>query len=152
MSRLKQCDCSRLLVLFFVLIGGALPVFSQAVPGVIPLPAVTGPIPVTADSYPMMAAAQLQDVVDLPKAGYVEEEFLISGRANIYDWDASSRLTVKTSSAPYTTRILVRRPVNPANFSGNVIIELGNAARRFDWAFTWSLSRRRLALKACPWR
>ena len=117
-----------------------MPVFGQGVPGAIPLPDVTGPIPVTADSYPMMAAAQLQDVVDLPKAGYVEEEFLISGRANIYDWDSSSRLTVKTSGAPYTTRILVRRPANPANFSGNVVIELGNAARRFDWAFTWSLS------------
>jgi len=49
---------------------------------------VTGPIPVTADSYPLMASNKLQVVVDLPKAGYVEEEFFVSGRANVYDWAA----------------------------------------------------------------
>jgi hypothetical protein len=79
-------------------------------------------------------------VVDLPGRGYVEEEFFVSGTANVYDWAADGRLTVKTANAPYTTRILVRRPANPARFSGNVIVELGNNARRFDWAFTWSLS------------
>jgi hypothetical protein len=108
--------------------------------GGVPIPQVTGPIPVTAESYPSMAAAMLQDVVDLPGRGYVEQEFFISGAANVYDWPAEGPVTVKTPNAPYTTRILVRRPTDPARFSGNVILEMGNNARRYDWGFTWSLS------------
>jgi Alpha/beta hydrolase domain len=106
----------------------------------VPIPRVTGPIPVTADSYPLMAASKLQDVVDLAARGYVEEEFFVSGTANVYDWASDGGLTVKTPNAPYTTRILVRRPSDPARFSGNVIVEMGNNARRYDWVFTWSLS------------
>ena len=104
------------------------------------IPRVTGPIAVTADSYPSMAAATLQDPIDLRARGYVEEEFFVSGAANVYDWALDNSLTVKTPNAPYTTRILVRRPADPARFSGNVIVEMGNNARRYDWAFTWSLS------------
>jgi hypothetical protein len=106
----------------------------------VPIPRVTGPIPVTADSYPLMAADKLQDVVDLRGAGYVEEEFFVSGTANVYDWAPDGALSVRTPNAPYTTRILVRRPADPARFSGNVIVEMGNNARRYDWGFTWSLS------------
>jgi hypothetical protein len=106
----------------------------------VPIPKVTGPVAVSADSYPMMAADKLQEVVDLKDRGYVEEEFFVSGAANVYDWSADNSLSVKTPNAPYTTRILVRRPADPARFSGNVIVEMGNNARRYDWAFTWSLS------------
>ena len=79
---------------------------------VVPIPRVTGPIPVTAESYPLMAAGKLQDAVDLAALGYVEEEFFVSGAANVYDWAADGALTVKTANAPYTTRILVRRPAD----------------------------------------
>lgn len=105
-----------------------------------PVPTVTGPIPVTPESYPLMASAKLQTIVDLPRAGYVEEEFFVTGRANVYDWAQDARLTVKHSGAPYTTRILVRRPAAPSRFSGNVIVEIANAARRFDFNFTWGVS------------
>ena len=54
----------------------------------VPIPRVTAPIPVTADSYPLMGAGKLQDVVDLAARGYVEEEFFVSGTANVYDWGA----------------------------------------------------------------
>jgi hypothetical protein len=87
-----------------------------------------------------MAASRLLEPVDLRSAGYVEEEFFISGRANVYDWAADGGLTVRTPAAPYTTRILVRRPADAGRFSGSVIVELGNNARIYDWAFTWSLS------------
>jgi hypothetical protein len=104
------------------------------------IPDVTGPVPVTATSVPLMASNTLQTLVNLPRAGYVEEEFFVSGRANIYDWTAAGGVTVKTPNAPYTTRILVRRPSNPQRFSGNVIIEVPNAARRFDFSFAWGVS------------
>jgi hypothetical protein len=106
----------------------------------VPLPQVTGPIPVTADSYPLMASAKLQVVVDLPKAGYVEEEFFVSGRANVYDWAADGSPMIKTAAAPYTTRILLRRPADPRRFSGNAIVEIGNVGRGFDFSFSWGLS------------
>ena len=122
--------------------GGVGTLEAQQSPGgaAVSIPRVTGPIPVTADSYPLMAASKLQDVVDLAARGYVEEEFFVSGSANVYDWASDGSVTVKTSNAPYTTRILVRRPSDPARFSGNVIVEMGNNARRYDWVFTWSLS------------
>ncbi|HVH25735.1 MAG TPA: alpha/beta hydrolase domain-containing protein [Vicinamibacterales bacterium] len=115
------------------------------------IPKVTGPIPVTADSYPSMAASKLQDVVDLPARGYVEEEFFVSGAANVYDWNADGSLTVKMPNAPYTTRILVRRPADPARFSGTAIVEMGNNARRYDWGFTWSLSYDHFLEKGDAW-
>src|SRR5215468_3744292 len=105
-----------------------------------PLPRVTGPIPVTADSYPFMAANRSTPAFDLAKVGYSEEEFIVSGNANVYDWAADGTLSVKTPNAPYGTRILVRRPSNPARFSGTVIVELLFPARRFDWAMMWGFS------------
>ena len=105
------------------------------------LPKVTGPIPVSADSYPQMAATRTQYPQDLGKAAYVEEEFFISGKTNVYDWLEDNSLVVKTANAPYTTRIVVRRPADPARFSGSVIVEvLNNSARNYDQPFVWALS------------
>ncbi|HTA46796.1 MAG TPA: alpha/beta hydrolase domain-containing protein [Bryobacteraceae bacterium] len=97
------------------------------------MPKVTGPVPVTADSFPFMAASRNLQPLDLQKAGFVEEEFIISGNANVYDWAADGSLSVKNSNAPYATRILVRRPADRAKFSGHAVVELLNPARRFDW-------------------
>jgi hypothetical protein len=69
----------------------------------------------------------------LAKAGYVEEEFILSGTANVYDWLSDGSLAVKTPNAPYANRILVRHPSDPKKFSGAVMVELMNSARRFDW-------------------
>src|SRR5438067_769580 len=84
-----------------------------------PVPKVTGPIPVTADSYPFMASTHSTPTFDLSKVGYVEEEYIVTGRANVYDWAADGTLSVKTPNAPYGTRILVRKPTG--RFSGNVV-------------------------------
>ena len=105
-----------------------------------PLPKVAGPIPVTGDSYPFMAANRSTPAFDLSKAGYTEEEFMVSGTANVYDWTSDGALNVKTPNAPYGTRILLRRPSNPARFSGTVVVELLFPARRFDWAMMWGFS------------
>ena len=69
-----------------------------------PVPKVTGPIPVTADSYPFLAANKSTPAFDLSKVGYVEEEYIVSGNANVYDWAADGSLNVKTPNAPYGTR------------------------------------------------
>ncbi len=75
--------------------------------------------------------------VDLAKHAYTEDEYLVSGNANVYDWAADGALAVKTANAPYTTRILVRHPADPAKFSGTVVVEIMNAARQWDWSMMW---------------
>jgi hypothetical protein len=105
------------------------------------VPKTTGAIPVAAGSVPFMAAANNLEPTDLSKFGYVEEEFILSGNANVYDWAADGTVTVKTPNVPYADRILVRRPANPARFSGTVIVEVTNAARRYDWAMMWGYGR-----------
>jgi len=104
------------------------------------LPDVAGPIAVSATSFPFLAAHRLQEPIDLAKIGYVEEEFFVSGRANVYDWSPAGDLTVRTAGAPYTTRILVRRPSNAARFSGSVIVEPIHAPNGNDFPlmFAWS--------------
>ena len=94
------------------------PAPAKALAGTIPVPTVEGPLPVSAESYPFGAADHEMVPEDLSKVGYVEEEYLVSGTANVYSWPAPGPAVVRTSGAPYTTRMLVRRPANSARFSG----------------------------------
>jgi alpha/beta hydrolase family protein len=127
-------------VVLLLVLSGAAAARAQTSPTIAPVPDVTGPIPVTATSFPLMMSSRLQTVIDLPKAGYVEEEFFLSGRANVYDWSADGQVVVKTPGAPYTTRLLLRRPADARRFSGNVIVEIVNSARRYDFPFAWGVS------------
>lgn len=108
----------------------------------IPRPtSVIGPLPATPTAYPFGAADHTRVRLDLKKAGYVEEEFLFSGVANVYDWPTDGPARVRTSNVPYTTRVLVRRPANRARFSGNVVLEPLNPSNRFDLNIGWAISR-----------
>jgi hypothetical protein len=116
-----------------------------------PLPKLTGPLPVTADSAPFLSVTRVFTPLDVKKVGYVEEEYIVSGTANVYDWNADGTLTVKTPNAPYSTRILVRRPADKAKFSGHVLVELMNPARRFDWAMMSGYTRDSLIERGDAW-
>jgi hypothetical protein len=93
------------------------------------LPQVSAPIPVTPDSRPFLGAKAAMDAV-----GYVEEEYFLSGSANTYDWTGKGR-GVKVVAGPgkYVTRILVRRPRDPAKFGGNVEVTVLNASLNVDF-------------------
>lgn len=104
------------------------------------IPKVTGPIPVTDDSYPFGAANRANPPQDLSQSGYVEEEYLVSGSANVYELDPQGKAVVKTPDAPYTTRILVRRPASPEEFSGTVVVELLDPSMEFDLDPQWGFS------------
>jgi hypothetical protein len=116
-----------------------------------PLPRATGPIAITTDSYPFLSIAKVFQPLDMKKAGYVEEEFIISGTANVYDWNADGSLSVKTANAPYSTRILVHRPADKSKFSGHAVVELMNPARRFDWAMMEGYTRDSLMERGDAW-
>lgn len=105
----------------------------------VPTPTVTGPVAKTADSYPFLATD-----IDLSKYGYVEQEFFISGVAHGYDTSVainSSAPQVETGGPnldgtyPFKTRIVVRRPVNPADANGKVIAEWNNVTATQDVEF-----------------
>ncbi|TYP82836.1 alpha/beta hydrolase domain-containing protein [Blastococcus xanthinilyticus] len=107
---------------------------------------VTGPLPSDLggspsspdleDTYPFFATYQ-----DLAGAGYVEEEFLISGFADAY---ASPRTpdiapgTLLEEDVPYTTRIVVRRPALPRHFSGTALVEWQNVTAGYDLDALWN--------------
>jgi hypothetical protein len=105
----------------------------------VPLPTVTGPIPVTADSRPFNPSGG----TDFESLGYIEEEYFISGKANEYklvapDDTSNLAVEVRTPDLSYTTRMLLRRPTSSKDFSGNVIVEWLNPSASYDLATGWS--------------
>jgi Alpha/beta hydrolase domain len=113
----------------------------------VPSPNVTGPIP----GQPMSLSA-----VDLAAHGYVEEEFFIEGTARAYEPTAplteDGRWTVVTStSAPYRTRVLVRRPKNPAKFKGVVEVEWLNVTAGLDAAPDWGFGHAEMLRGGFVW-
>ncbi|MEI8392579.1 MAG: alpha/beta hydrolase domain-containing protein [Actinomycetes bacterium] len=77
------------------------------------------------------------------KFGYIEEEFFISGTANSYgsadplSADGVWNVT-KNDTAEFKTRIVVRRPSDPAKFNGTVITEWFNVTAGIDSIPAWS--------------
>jgi hypothetical protein len=119
--------------------------------GATPLPKVTGPIPATATSYPFGAADHEGVPEDLRKVGYAEREYFVSGNANVYDWPAPGPAVVRTSDAPYTTRILVRRPARASRFSGSVVVEMLNPSNLFDLNIGWAMMHKQLVRNGDAW-
>lgn len=83
---------------------------------------------------PALKNAPAVNMVPLAKYGYVEEEYFISGTANVYapegetidflkTYGFGGGRTVSKADVPYKTRIIIRRPVDVAKFSGTVQIE-----------------------------
>ncbi|MCB1706727.1 MAG: alpha/beta hydrolase domain-containing protein [Halioglobus sp.] len=104
---------------------------SPAAPRV-PVASVSGPITAGSRGFPATPA-----VVDLAAAGYVEEEFFLEGTARAFaqvgDWTIDGVWPVsEASKAAYKTRILVRRPTDPAKFSGVVVVEWFNVTSHVD--------------------
>src|SRR5258708_6358655 len=66
-------------------------------------------------------------IPNLAATGYVEHEYFAAGTATAFKADATPSdgkwAITATTSAAYKTRILVRRPSNPAHFNGTVVVE-----------------------------
>ena len=110
-----------------------------------------GPMAVSASSYPFGAADHTRTPSDLKAVGYVEEEFLFSGVANVYDWPAPGPAVVRTAGAPYTTRVLVRRPADRVTFSGTVVVEMLNPSNLFDLNIGWAVSNAQFVRNGDAW-
>jgi hypothetical protein len=98
-----------------------------------------GPLPMSPPAAEPLGAAYLARRgrgIDLAAHGYVEQEFLVSGQADDWTWDDT--FTARPAvTLPFTTRVLVRRPADPAAFSGAVYLEPNHPD--YDRSLTWSM-------------
>ena len=85
----------------------------------------------------------------LATQGYVEEEFILEGRATAYaaqgELAASGAWNAGPSGqAPYKTRLLVRRPIDARQFNGTVFVEWLNVTGGVDAEVGFSFAREEL--------
>jgi hypothetical protein len=69
--------------------------------------------------------------------GFVEEEYLVSGDASAYEpvgdlTDDGAWSVGAGATAPYKTRVIVRRPADPDDFNGTVVVEWFNVTAGVD--------------------
>jgi hypothetical protein len=80
--------------------------------------------------------------VNLARHGYVEEEYVASGTARAYqgeDLEADGSWVVSScATAPYRTRVVVRRPAERRFFSGTVLVEWLNVSGGVEAAPDWA--------------
>ncbi len=100
---------------------------------------VMGPLAQSEADHAFGGAAYTQRPEDLAAQGYVEEEFLLSGAANVYQWDEPGPVEVRSADAPYTTRVLLRRPAAREDFSGRVVVEMMNPSNLIDLNIGWAI-------------
>ena len=97
-----------------------------------PVPTISAPIRGPGQMYPNPAISVVPTAVKVEDFPYVTEEYFVSGMAK---------------DAPYTTRIIVRRPKDPGTFSGVVVSEALHAGGRsliFEWSRVSILTRRHM--------
>lgn len=106
--------------------------------GKVPSPAIEGPITGGGRNRPTVSGTAF----DLADVGYEVEEFFLTGSATAYRdagplrSDGRWRVSPATT-APYKTRIVVYRPIDPARFSGSVVVEWLNVSGGLDAAPDW---------------
>jgi hypothetical protein len=76
---------------------------------------------------------------------YVEEEYFVSGGADLYNYSHNppfgpTDLSAIENDVPYQTRMIIRRPVSDAEFNGMLVIEWWNSTAGFDTAPSWDAS------------
>ncbi|MGZ4736158.1 MAG: alpha/beta hydrolase domain-containing protein [Acidimicrobiia bacterium] len=80
--------------------------------------------------------------IDLAAVGYEQHEWFVSGSARSFASDAPIApdgrwVVTPAETAPFTTRIVVHRPVDPNGFRGTVVVEWFNVSAGFDTAPDW---------------
>lgn len=123
--------------------------------GAAPQPAVSGPVSGGEKGWPQTAAPQ-----DLKARGYVEEEFFFAGTAHSYAPKSGTSLgsdgvwqVEPAGAARYKTRMLVRRPADPARFNGTVVVEWlqSHPGAAFDKSVYWIWSHEEILRGGYAW-
>jgi hypothetical protein len=114
------------------------------------MPELSGPLPESSESHAFLSSAHQQVPVNLESYGYIEEEYLLSGEAGIYEWPQGAGLEALAYS-PYVTRILVRRPADDRRFSGITIVEAFNPSTPVDLPIMYGESWQQLLSDGIAW-
>jgi hypothetical protein len=88
--------------------------------------------------------------------GYEQSEVFLSGTASAYAMTApvhndGKYSAVATSTAPYTTRAVVMRPINRRRFNGTVVVEWLNVSGGADAGPDWMLGHNELVREGFVW-
>ena len=108
------------------------------------IPAGSGTHGYPYDAVPQTPTVPGAPFINLSEVGYAEREFTMSGGATIYRqsgfWSSNGKWGVSPSqtNVPYTTRLLVRYPTNPAKFNGTVVFEWLNDTTGGDQDPVWA--------------
>lgn len=94
--------------------------------------------------------------VDLAQAGYVEHEYVAKGTATSYATDGpfpeDGRIALRPDqTADYRTRIVVRRPADPADFNGTVVVEWLNVSGGVDANPDYAFAAEELVRRGMAW-
>lgn len=109
----------------------------------VPTPTVAGPVSTPLALNRIQGFPYTASAIDLRSHGYTEKEYFVSGTARAYSpvgtLGTDGQWTVtQASTAPYKTRILVRRPIDMHRFNGNVVVEWMNATTGRDLDVGWT--------------
>jgi hypothetical protein len=108
---------------------------------------------ITGGNGPFMGSAA---PTNLKASGYVEHEYVAAGNASSYRASGplppDGRWTLTPDvSAPYRTRVLVRRPARPAAFNGTVIVEWLNVSGGIDADAEWASLHEEIVRRGYAW-
>ena len=95
----------------------------------VPMPTISDAVTSPGMMYPNPPVSIVPTAAKVEDFPYVTEEYFVSGTA---------------AGAPYTTRIIIRRPQNPTAFSGTIVAEAQHAGGRsliFEWSRVSVLTR-----------
>jgi hypothetical protein len=111
---------------------------------------VAGPVP----GNPYLGPQKFR--VSFSERGYIEEEYFVSGTAASFTADGpipmDGRITVQPgATAPYSTRIVVRRPLNPKRFNGTAVVEWLNVSGGTDAAPDFAFLHRDIVREGYAW-
>ena len=98
----------------------------------------------------------LAENFDLQEVGYQQSEYFLEGTASAYtnlnELTADGLWEVEVASeAEYKTRIVVNRPIDAANFSGDVLIEWLNVTAGFETPPSWGTGQLEMRRGGAVW-
>jgi Alpha/beta hydrolase domain len=116
-----------------------------------PTPALTE-VSIGPESMPWLPTTR----IDLAEQGYQQAEFFVAGTANSYtsteELSSDGHWLVEAAEqADYNTRLIVYRPIDPADFNGTLIIEWLNVSGGTDAAPVWANLHTELIRKGYAW-
>lgn len=98
----------------------------------------------------------LAENFDLQEVGYQQSEYFLEGTASAYtnlnELTADGMWEVEAASeAEYKTRIVVNRPIDPADFSGDVLLEWLNVTAGFETPPSWGTGQLEMRRGGAVW-